>query len=123
MLQSKFLRNKIDRQIKTNGQEFTFTRFVEDEYHQVSDEESEEIKLSGIFHTSNSYIQQETQAGAKTFSKQVPMILTLYEDGIKVKTSDMVIINGNKYKVNTINDVNNFGIAIDISLEQVQDEY
>lgn len=122
MINSQFLKNKIDRQIKLNGQTFVFKRYDEDEYHQVSEDLLFEYSFDGIFHTSNSYIQQNTEAGAKTFSKPQPMILTLYEFGKDVKTNDEVEINNNKYRVNTINDVNNFGVAIEISLELIGNE-
>lgn len=122
MLNKTFLRNKVDRQIKINGQEFEFTRYEEDEFHQVSDEPSAIATLEGIFHTSNSYISQNTADGSKTFAKPTPMILTLYEQGNMIKTNDMVIIEGNNYKVIKTNNINDFNVAIDISLELMQDE-
>lgn len=122
MLNKTFLRNKVDRQIKINGQEFEFIRYEEDEFHQVSDEQSAIVTLEGIFHTSNSYISQNTADGSKTFAKPTPMILTLYEQGNMIKTNDMVIIEGNKYKVIKTNNINDFNVAIDISLELIQDE-
>lgn len=122
MLNKTFLKNKIDRQIKLNGQGFEFKRYEEDEFHQISDEPTLSIELDGIFHTSNSYINQNTADGGKTFSKQQPMILTLYESGRDIKTNDMVIIEGKRYKVIRTNDINDFGVAIDISLELMEDE-
>lgn len=122
MLNKTFLKNKIERQIKINGQEFTFTRFKEDEFHQISDTSLIEIVLDGVFHTSNSYVNQLTSDGSKTFTKPQAMILTLYEQGNMIKTNDMVIISDNKYKVVRINNINNFDVAVDISLELMQDE-
>jgi len=122
MLNKTFLKNKIDRQIKINGQEFTFVRYSEDEFHQVSDTETTTITLDGIFHTSNTYVNQNTADGAKYFSKPTPMILTLYEQGNAIKTNDMVTIENNKYKVIRINNINEFNVAVDISLELMQDE-
>lgn len=122
MLNKTFLRNKVDRQIKINGQRFEFIRYEEDEFHQVSDEQSTIVILEGIFHTSNSYISQNTTDGGKTFAKPTPMILTLYEQGNMIKTNDMVIIEENKYKVVRTNNINDFNVAIDISLELIQDE-
>lgn len=122
MLNKTFLKNKIDRQIKLNGQKFEFERYEEDEFHQVSDEPILSIELDGIFHTSNSYINQNTTDGGKTFTKQQPMILTLYEQGNLIKTNDTVIIEEKRYKVIRTNNVNNFDVAIDISLELMEDE-
>ena len=45
------------------------------------------------------------------------MILCLYEDGIRVGKDDKVEMQNNTYKVTGINDVNNLGVAFEISLE------
>lgn len=117
MLNSKFLKNKIERQINLNGQEFIFIRYKEDEYHQVSDEEKEEIYVKGIFHTTNSFVKANTSDASVVRSKPQPMILTLYEQGLLIKINDKVVINEETYKVVDINDVNSFNVACDISLE------
>lgn len=117
MLNSKFLRNKVNRQIKLNGQEFTFVRYKEDEYHQISEEEKEEIYVEGIFHTTNSFVKANTSDASIVRTKSQPMILTLYEQGSLVKINDKVVINEETYKVIDVNNVNSFNEVCDISLE------
>lgn len=120
MLQNKFLANKIKRQINTNGQTFNFKRHVIDQYHQVSDEIESEYEIKGIFHTTNIYIRKQTTDAANVAITSIvaePMIMCLYEDGQKVKINDEVIMNNGSYFVTNINDVNDFGIVYDISLE------
>lgn len=117
MLQNKFLANKIKRQINTNGQTFNFKRYVIDQYHQVSDEIESEFSIKGLFHTTNSFIKQEAKDATKFTSKPQPMILCLSEDGNNVKINDEVMIRNDIYVVTNINDVNDFGIVYDISLE------
>lgn len=116
---SLFLKNKIQRQLQLNGQDLIFIRYGIDEYKQVSDEVKESVVIRGLFHTTNSYIKNVDTEGARLVSKPQPMILALYEDGNKVQKDDEVEMQGHKYKVTALNDVNNFGIAIDISLELI----
>lgn len=119
MQTSLFLKNKIQRQLQLNGQDLTFVRYGVDEYKQISDEVKESINIRGLFHTTNSYIKNADTEGARLVSKPQPMILALYEDGNKIQKDDEVEMQGRKYKVTASNDINNFGVAIDISLELV----
>ena len=120
MLNTTFLKNKINRQIKQNGQRFTFVRYKEDQYHQVSSVVDQEIDLEGIFHTTNNYITKNTDDGSASFSKPQPMILTSYEYGLKILPKDEVKISNQKYIVIDKNNVNSFNVAFDISLELVK---
>lgn len=117
MLHSKFLRNKIDRQIKQNGQEFVFIRYAKDSYHQKTDEIENEIYIKGIFHTTNAYVQSTVSEGARTVRKPQPMILTLFEAGVLIKVDDEVMISEDTYVVVSKNNINDFNEAYDISLE------
>lgn len=117
MQQTKFLANKIKRQIKTNGQTFNFKRYKVDKYHQVSDEIESEFSIEGIFHTTNTYVRNEGKDAATFVKKQQPMILCMFEDGNNVQINDEVIIRNDVYTVTNINDINNFGVVYDISLE------
>jgi len=120
MLNTTFLKNKINRQIKQNGQTFVFIRYKEDQYHQVSSEIDQKVVLEGIFHTTNNYITKNTDDGSASSSKPQPMILTSYECGKQVLPKDEVIISNQKYKVIEKNNVNSFDVAFDISLELVR---
>lgn len=117
MQQTKFLANKIKRQIKTNGQTFNFKRYKVDKYHQVSDEIESEFSIEGIFHTTNSYVRNEGKDAAIFVKKQQPMILCMFEDGNNVQINDIVSISGNDYVVNNKNNINDFDVAFDLSLE------
>lgn len=112
-----FLKSKIVRQIQYNGSAYTFTKHITDKFGQVSDEVKEEVTVNGIFHTVNSYIKNTDSEGARLISKPQPRILMLVEDGSKIGKDDVVVINGNKYKVTGKEDVSNFGVVFDVSLE------
>lgn len=123
MQTSLFLQNKIKRQILFNGSEFTFVRSKKDKFHQVVENEVEaEMTVKGLFHTTNIYVRENVSEASRTITKQQPMILTLYDEGSQIELSDSVEMQGKKYKVTNKIDINNFGIAYDICLEEFLDE-
>lgn len=123
MGQELFLRNKINRQIKQNGSEYTFKRFGKDEYGQLIDEVEASFTFPGLFHETINHIQDTlTESdGARIIDIPKSYILCLFEDGDQIKIDDFTVINEKIYKVvNKIN-VGNYNIAFDISMEMVLD--
>lgn len=121
MIQNKFLKEKIDRQIKYNGSTFTFNRYGVDEYEQRSDEITETFTFDGLFHETVNHVSLAESDGARVFNVPNSYILCLYEDGEPIKIDDQVEIDKKVYRVTGKTDVNNFQIAYDISLEMVKD--
>lgn len=122
MVADRFMRSKIIRQVRWNGRELTFFRYKRDMYNQLTDEIEEEIKFRGVFHEGGGYggmlnIELYENDGARTVSKMKPMILCMYEDGIKVDIDDEVQIGNYFYSVVEKNDVSNLGVAFEIFLE------
>lgn len=123
-----YLKNKINRQIMWNGTDFTFVRYKKDSYHQITDEVEKEIKFRGVYHQGGGYggmlnIEIFERDGARTISKMKPMILCLYSDETKdIEMDDFVTISGNTYKVVGKDNITNFDIAFEISLEKVNFE-
>ena len=117
MLQKDFLKNKIYRQIKYNGTEYTFKRYGLDDYNQLSDEVTETFTFEGLFHETVKHIGLAESDGARIFNVPVSYILCLYEDGKAIKIDDQVEINEKVYRVTGKTDLNNLQIAYDISLE------
>lgn len=118
-----FLRNKLFRHIKWNGQKITFYRNKLNEYHEIiNDEIEEEFEFKGLFHEGGGYggmlnIELFERDGARTTSMMKPMVLCMYEDGEPLQMDDWCIINNNRYKIVDKNDVKNLGIAFEISME------
>lgn len=121
MIQNKFLKNKVDHQIKYNGDEYTFRRFGVDEYGQQSEEVTDTFTFKGIFHETVKYVSLAESDGARIFNVPASYILCLYEDGEPIKIDDQIEINEKVYRVTGKTDVNNFKVAFDISLELVKD--
>ena len=121
MIQSKFLRNKIDRQIRYNGSTYTFNRYGIDEYNQKTDEIVATIIFDGLFHEKVNHVSLAESDGARIFNVPNSFILCLYEYGKDIEIDDCVEVNDKMYRVTGKTDVNNFQVAFDISLEMVRD--
>ena len=128
MLIKNFLKNKITRQIKWNGKSFTFIRYKENDYHEKNYDEVEmEVTLQGVFHEGGGYggmlnIELYSRDGGRTVTKMKPMILCLKsEESTNLIIDDVVKVGDYIYKVVEKNDIQNLGIAFEISLEIVNE--
>ena len=110
---------RISQNIKHHGTEFTFKSFKLDEFNEPT-KDYDEIQIKGLFHQSKSYVSSQTTNGTISRSKPKPMILTLIDEiSSSIQMNDIVKYHGNTYKVIESNDLNNLGIALDISLEMI----
>lgn len=114
-----FLVNKLARQLKCNGSSYTFERKAEDKYHQKTGAKTLTTIDKAIYHESNSYVQISTSDGARVKSKPQPMLLMTHEDGLKLNVDDIVIISLKAYKVTGMNNIQNYDVAADVSLEMI----
>lgn len=114
--------HKVLREIQIHGTEYTFFRKKVDKYGEPTKEEPEQIaNVKGLFHVSKGYITQNIQDGTKTHSKGQPMLMVAYENTREIQTDDFLIINENTYKVVEKNNIQEYNIVTDISLELVLD--
>ena len=122
-----FLRNKIKRQIKWNGQQFVFKRYKLNNYSEIDyNTVDEEFIVNGIFHEGGGYggmlnIELFERDGARTTTKMKPMILCLYEEGHNLDMDDVVEISDYKYKIVDKQDIKNLGVAYEISMEVIRE--
>jgi hypothetical protein len=119
MQSPKFLENKLKRQLKTNGVEYEFIGVKENAYHELVESEVK-IKIKGIYHESNSYESEVISTGSVTHSKPQPMILCLLEDAIEINVGYKVEYGTKKFEVISKNDIQDYGVACDISLKEVE---
>jgi hypothetical protein len=120
MQPSKFLENKIKRQLKINGIEYKFIGVKENEYHELI-EDGVETKIKGIYHESNSYESESVADGAVIHSKPQPMILCLWQDALEINVGYKVQYGSKNFEVIAKNDIQDYGIACDISLKEVEE--
>lgn len=108
--------NKIRRLIRTSGVEYAFLRDGLDEFKEPIEAVSV-ATIKGVFHQTTQHISVVASDAASVQTKQTPYILALYDDAKEVQQGDYTYIRGKRYTVNGVLDVNNWGIALDISLE------
>lgn len=110
--------NKVARALKRDGQEFTFERAVLNKFGEPTDQKKE-IKITGLFHETTSYISKSAVDASIITKKSSPMILCVNFNG--VQKGDKLTFNGKSYLVNEIKDLLECNAIFDISLEVIQD--
>ena len=112
--------HKVLREIQIHGTEYTFFRKKVDKYGEPTKEEREKVStIRGLFHVSKGYITENIQEGTRTHSKGQPMLLVAYVETENIQNGDYLEINQNKYKVVEKNNIQEYNIVTDISLELV----
>ena len=117
-----FQRNVLRRNILWNGKLYEFKRNVTNKYGEKQDGqyEAKTYLVKGIFHKVTSYIKVEDGEAARVQSKSAPMIVCLFDDiSSKLKIDDKLMMNGQLYRVNGIEDINGEQAFLDISLEVI----
>lgn len=111
--------NKVKREIATHGTSYTFKKDILDDYKEPTGETEVVCVASGLFHITKGYLTKKFSDSTVTHSKGQPMIMLSYEDGKQIKQGMFVEINGNKYNVIGNNNIQEYSIISDVSLERV----
>lgn len=109
----------VEREISRNGSTYTVKRNKVDKYGEPTQEVEEVTTLRGLFHISKGFVIKNTSDGSQTKTKGQPMILALWEECETIQNGDFVVINGNIYKITDKNNIEEYNIIADISLEVV----
>lgn len=109
----------VEREIVRNGSTYTVKRNKVDKYGEPTQEVEEVTTLRGLFHISKGFITKNTSDGSQTKTKGQPMFLALWEECKTIQNGDFVVINGNTYKITDKNNIEEYNIIADISLEVV----
>ena len=113
-----FERNKLSRLIRVQGLPYTFKRHKLNDFKEPMEEVSA-TTVRGVFHQTTQYVSVVGADASSVQNKFSPFILALYPEAKGIKQGDFVQINGVKYAVNGLNNIGNWNIAVDISLEAV----
>lgn len=113
--------HKVEREIKVSGRLYTFYREETDEYDELTGQIEEVATIRGLFHVSKGYITSKISDATKIHGKGQPLIMMRYEEQMEIQNGDYVMINGNKYKVVEKNNIQEYCIVSDLSLELVLD--
>lgn len=117
----EFQRNKVNRLIQINGQEFSFKRQKKNEYGEPIKDDFDEVKVKGFYHESSSFVSKTSSDSTTYRSKPNPLILCTIDDGNKLRKNDVLEYNGKRYVVVDLTNLNELNICYDVSLEVIQD--
>lgn len=109
--------HKVEREIKTHGATYVIKRKEKDSYGEYTGMMIKVCEVKGVFHISKGFITQISVDAATVRTKGQPMLLTLYEDTKDIQVNDIVLINGKTYKIVDKNNIQEFSIVSDLSLE------
>lgn len=118
----EFQKNKVNRLVLINGQDFTFKREKKNEFGEPIKDDFEEVIVRAFFHETSSYVTRSGSDGSTTRSKPMPSLLCTFDEGSKIKKNDVMVFNGKEYIVVDAKNVNELGICFDVSLEEVQND-
>lgn len=110
---------KVEREIKINGELYNVKREQLDEYKESTGNFEEVAQVKGIFHVVKSFISVKSSDATTVRGKGQPMLLTTYENAKNVQNGDIVLINDNMYKVLDKNNIQEYSIIVDISMELI----
>lgn len=123
MINKKFEAYKIKREIKRSGNEYEIYRHAKNEFGEPVSDEQYVGKISAIYHEENSNIQITTGDTTQVRTKKIPMLLCLYDEFAETRfeVGDFVLINGKKFKITGIVNIQEWSIIGDVSLEVFDD--
>lgn len=115
---------KTEREIKTNGFVYLVCQDKVDEYNQPTGEVESIKTIKALYHTSNAYKKRSTADSTTTYSEKQPMLLTTYEEikDLLDKQNLFIVVDNTRYNLIAFENVQDYNIIYDISLEVVIDE-
>lgn len=113
-----FEKHKLARFIKTQGRTYTFTAPGINQFGEPTGT-SKTVEVPGVYHETQGYVTSSATDGANIKTKPDALIMCLVEDSTGLERDMKVTIRDKDYRVVNLRDVNNLGVACDISLELV----
>lgn len=116
--------NKVRRLLKTQGQLFEFQRLRKNPYGEI--DPSRPVwakKLLGVYHETFARPVLSSAEGSSTRTLPQPNILCLWDEYLdsEIAVGDELIIDGNKYILQSAVDIQKAGVAAELVLRQVDD--
>lgn len=111
---------KVQREIGIHGTKYDVYRNRLDEYEEEIEGEKELISsVNGLFHLEKGYVTESVQDGTRVHGKGQPKLLILYSESKKIENGDYLIVNENLYKIVDKNNIQEYNVITDLSLELV----
>lgn len=111
--------HKVTREIKCHGDNYVFWRDEVDKYGEPTGNVRNIADVKGLFHTQRTYVSKNASDATTTHATGSPMILARYDDAKNLKANDWLTINGKTFKVIDVNDIMEYNILVNISLDEV----
>jgi len=129
-MNTKFEAYKLQRELDQSGKDYDFFRPVKNAFGEPTAEKEKVGSLNGLYHEVNYFVKTETSEastvrGSRGRPMVQPMILCLYESAVAcdLKFGDSTVINGKTFKVTGVQNIQEWSIIADISLEVVDDGF
>lgn len=113
-----FEKHKLIRFIKSQGRTYTFTAPETNIFGEPTGQKKA-VEVLGVYHETQGYVTNSATEGSNIKSKPESLIMCLVEDAVELVREMTVTIRGKDYRIVDLRDVNNLGLACDISLELV----
>ena len=130
-MNTNFAASKIQRELKRSGKDYDFFRLAKNAFGEPAGTNGEKIgTILGLYHEVNNFANVSTSEAGQvrkvvglTGQKKQSMLLCLYEsvNGCGLKFGDYTEINGRRFKVTGVVNVQEWNVIADISLEVVAD--
>ena len=130
MINTVFEAYKVRREVKRCGTKLKFYRHALNEFGEPTDELAEVAEVNGLYHEQTSYMTVTSGDGSLTRKKKQPMLLCVAEDianaGVKFGDIVKVPVRSPQMTSKTLKyvgcvDIQNWGIIVDLSFEEVDD--
>lgn len=112
--------HRVVREIERTGSNYTFKRNNKNEFGEETEEKQEVCSVKALYHATKGYATRMIGESSIVITKGMPMLLCVKDEmSDKIMKGDIVEVNGCKHVVSDKNNVNEYNILYDISLEVV----
>lgn len=112
--------HKVKREIQIYGDEYTVYKQKTDSYGETTSDIEEIQKVSGLFHITKGYTAQTISDGTRIKAKAQQMLMVCMEDSKQIENGMFIVVNNNRYNIVDKNNIQEYNIVVDLSLELVQ---
>ena len=111
---------KVSREIQRHGDKADVYEVILDDYGEYQGKNMTG-SISVLFHITKGYVSQSVGDATISRSKGQPAFLMTYSEAEKIKAGDIALYNGKYYRVVEKNNIQEYNIVVDVSLEVFDD--
>ena len=111
---------KVSREIQRHGDKADVYEVILDDYGEYQGKNMTD-SVSVLFHITKGFVSQSIGDATVSRSKGQPAFLMTYSEAEKIKVGNIVLYNGKYYRVVEKNNIQEYNIVVDVSLEVFDD--